>query len=533
MKKAAISIVLLLGMLFCVLKAVEWRVESKFQERINSNPDRAYDIHYSDFDLDTFFRGVTLDDVSILPINTPSGSAIRGEVDYATVNGLVLTDLFFGEGLIIDEIAFVQPKFEVILSNDTIRKTGGKELQEMFGDILSRAELNSFRIQNGSVTVRNPITQDIKAQIKQINIEATEIETDSVKFKHLIPFEVGNLSVDIEGATFKPNDYTDISLGSLHYNLMDKEILLNDISLGYAIDWVEVSKRLGFQNDIIELYVKEIGIHQIEPSKDFYTQLEIVAHKLSVDEMDIKLYRNKNMSRPRDTKKPVFQGIINSIPLEVLIDSVQISNSSITYTELGVKKSESGSIKIEDINGSISGITNMPEKQMRIGQLEAKLDASLLGKAEMNVELMVPYTGKTFSLAVAVGEMEMTSLNPTLRPLAGVETASGQIKKIQFLMNAGPVRSSNKLIFDYSNLNLKLLGTKKKNKAKKKALLSALVNGAIRPTNLPGQKKYITAKYRSSRNVYRSPIHYIIQGLIQGITRIVPGRLAKKFILKN
>jgi len=533
MKRIGIWALIILGTLFVIIKGLEWGIESKFQDRINSNPDRTYNITYSDFDLDSFFRGVTLDNVNITPINTPSGNIIRGQVDYAAVNGLVWTDLLFGKRLNLDEIAFVQPEFEVILGADTNRKTSGKGLQEMFGDILSRAELNSFQIKDGSVIMRNSISQDIKGEIKRINIMATEIETDSIKFKYIIPFEVGNLSVDIEGATFKPNDYTDISLGSLHYNLKDKEILLKEISLGYSIDWIEVSKCLGVQNDIIELNVKEIGIHQFEPSNDFYAQLDIVAKEVSVDELHIKLQRNKNISRPPDTRKQEFQGIINSIPIEFLLESLQISNSSVTYTELGVKKSESGSIKIQDINGSISGVTNMPEEQKSIGQLDAKLDASLLGKAEINVALVVPYNEETFSLAVAVGEMKMTNLNPTLKPLAGVETVSGQIKKIQFHMDAGPIKSRNTLVFDYANLNLKLIDEKSKNKAKKKVLLTAIVNGAIRPTNLPSQKKYLTAKYQSSRNVYRSPINYIIQGLIQGFTRIVPRNLARKLLLKK
>ncbi len=91
--------------------------------------------------------------------------------------------------------------------------------------------------------------------------------------------------------------------------------MLNDISLGYSIDWVEVSKREGVQNDIIELNVKEIGIHKLEPSSNFYTQLDIEAQKVSVDELNIKLQRNKNIPRPPDIVKPMFQGIINSIPM--------------------------------------------------------------------------------------------------------------------------------------------------------------------------------------------------------------------------
>ncbi|MGB5387213.1 MAG: DUF748 domain-containing protein, partial [Eudoraea sp.] len=533
MKKITIRVLVVLGILFLIMKGLEWRIESKFQDRINSNPERAYNITYSDFDLDTFFKGVTLDEVLIEPLNPGNGTIITGHVDYATINGIVWRELLFGKKLNLDEIAFEQPIFEVTLSADTTKSTSGKGLQVMFGDIISRADLNSFRIQNGSIVLIDPVSQDIKGQVKRLNILATEIETDSLKFKNLIPFQVGNLNIDIDSVTFKPNDYTDISLGSFHYNLMDKEILLNDISLGYSIDWVEVSKRVGVQNDIIELNVKEIGIHKLEPSSNFYTQLDIEAQKVSVDELNIKLQRNKNIPRPPDVAKPMFQGIINAIPMAILIDSIQISNSSVTYGELGVKKSESGSLKIQEINGTITGITNMPKEQINKGQLDAKISANLEGKAGINIDLSVPYDKETFSLAVDVAAMDLTSLNPTLKPLAGVEMVTGQMSRIKFHMNAGAVQSQNKLVFDYSNLHVKITSEKSKDKSKKKVLLSAIANTAIRANNMPGQDKYLVADYQTKRNVNRSPINYIVQGLIHGFTRIVPGKAVQNIINKD
>ncbi|NNL02355.1 MAG: hypothetical protein HKP39_08790, partial [Eudoraea sp.] len=270
-KKISIGVLIVLGILFLVIKGFEWKIESNFQDSINSNPDRAYNITYTDFDLDTFFKGVTLDEVRIEPLNTGKGTVITGHVDYATIHGIVWRDFLFDKKLNIREIAFEQPLFEVTLGADTTKTKGGKGMQDLFGDILLRADLNTFRIQNGSIVLKDSVSQTVKGEIKRIDILATEIETDSLKFKHLIPFEVGNLNIDIDSITFKPDDYTAIGLGRFHYNLRDKEFLLNDLSLGYSLDWVEVSKRLGVQNDIVELNVKEIGIHGLEPSSDFYT----------------------------------------------------------------------------------------------------------------------------------------------------------------------------------------------------------------------------------------------------------------------
>lgn len=537
-KKIGIRALIVLAVLFFCMKAVEWSIESEFKDRINSNPDRNYDITYSDLDLHTFFKGVTLDEVRIEPLKPGKGTLITGRVDYATLKGIVWRDFFLGKKLNLDEIAFEQPIFEVTLSadttnTDTTKSTSGTGLQRMFGDILSRADLKRFHIQNGSIVINDPVSQAVKGQVKQINISATDIETDSLKFNHLIPFSLGDINIDLDGITYKPNDYTEIKLGHFHYNLQEKEILLNDISMGYSMDWIEVSNILGVQNDIIELNVQEIGIHQFEPSSSFYTDLDIEAQRISIDELNIKLQRNKNIPRPPDVVKPMFQGIISAIPMAVLIDSIQISNSSLTYSELEPEKSEPGSIKIQEINGTITGITNMPAEETNKGQLEATLSASLMAKAGINIGLSVPYDSESFALRVDVAEMDLTSLNPTLIPLAGVEMGSGQMKKIQFHMNAGPNQSQNKLVFDYENLNVIMINEESKHGSNKKVLLSAIANTAIRTNNIPDKHNYLVAEYQSQRNIYRSPVNYIIHGLVSGFTRIVPGKTVQKFINKE
>jgi hypothetical protein len=530
MKKTIIGVLIAFALLLFALKGLEYWVETNFAAKFNSNPKRAYNITYSELNLNTFLNGITLENVSIEPLDHQEGTFINGHVNYATLDGLALKDLLFGKSLNIEKIAFEQPMFEVTLSRDSIHHKDGKGFQAMFGDIISSMNIKNFSIDNGSVVLREPNSEVVKGEIKKINIDATEINTDSLKLEHIIPFEMDDLQVDMNDISFQLNEYTTAALGHLKFRLKDEVILLSEVSLGYSVDWVEVSKRVGYQTDIIELNAKELAIHKFESSNNFYLKLDVVAQKISLDSLDIKLQRNKNIPRPPDTLKPSFQGMLAEIPIALLVDSIQISNSSITYGELGIHKDETGSIKIQDINGSISGITNMPDQQNRFGQFEAKIEASLFGKGDINVELNAPYKSDDFTLAVAVGAMNMTHLNPTLKPLVGVELVSGQMRTIQYNMNAGPKRSKNKLVFDYSNLKLNILNQKNKAKGKKKKVFSAIANGAIRTNNLPGEKRYRSVQYRSKRNLYRSPINYIIQGLIQGFERIVPGRIAREFI---
>ena len=529
MKKVVITILIVLAIVAITNKGLEYWIKSNFQANINSNPNRDYNITYSNFNLSNFFDGITLDQVNIEPLYHKTGTLIRGHVDHAKISGLGLKDLLIHKSLLIDEITFKKPKFEITLSTDTIQKTSGKGLQSMFHDILSRAKITNFHIKNGSVVLIDPITKMVKGEVKKLNVLASHLETDTLKFKNLIPFQMQDLEITLDSVSFELNDCKYFRLGRFQHRLQEKMIVLNDITLGYSTDWIDVSKRLGIQKDIVELNVKEINIQQFEPSNNFYTQLDVLAPKVLVDELDITLRRNKNIPRPPDVAKSSFQGIVNAIPIEFIIDSLQISNSSLTYGELGAKKYQSGSIKIENINGNINGITNITKHQRHIGEIETNIKASLLGKSRLNFALQIPYDRlETFSLDLDVGKMNMKHLNSIIKPLVGVEIVSGQMHQIQFHMNAGQNQSNNRLVFDYDNLNVKISDDHKK--SKKKSVLSAILNGAIRKHNLPHERRHIIAKYQFKKNKYRSPINYIIKGLLHGTTKIVPGKLAQKII---
>ena len=534
MKNIFKRVLIILGILFIIVKGLEWWLEHNFNARINSNPDRAYNIEYEDFDLHTFLKGITLDKVRIRPLNKVEGAtSIIGDVDYATLKGLVWVDLLFGKTLNISEIAFEEPVFKITLRADPVKKNSGTGIQNMFGDILSRGDLQSFKIKNGSMVLLDPESGKIKGQVSKVNIEANELETDSLRLTHIIPFNLGNLIVNIEDVTFDLNEYTHFSLGSVEYDFAGKKLELNDLSIGYSIDWVAVSEKIGVQNDVIELDVKEISIHDVQHSSKFYSDLEIIADKILIDSLDIKLQRNKNLTRPADKKKPMFNGMISAIPIAVKLDSIQIVNSTLTYRELGVKKDESGSISIKNIDGIIDGFTNIPKMQKQIGQLEAKLTSNLNGYAAMGFDLIVPYDREAFELSVVLGQMELEKFNPMIMPLAGVEIKSGELKRLNYHMNASEHVSQNKLAFDYSDFHVVLLKEKENHQFKKRPIITMIADATVKNNNLPDGKNYLTANYQSERNIYRSPVNYIIHGLVQGAARIVPGKNIGKMITKD
>ena len=88
MKKKISSVLIVLVLIAVTNKEPEIWIKSNFQAKINSNPDRAYNITYSEIDLNFSFDGITLKKVAIEPLNHKKRSRVKGHFEYASINGL-------------------------------------------------------------------------------------------------------------------------------------------------------------------------------------------------------------------------------------------------------------------------------------------------------------------------------------------------------------------------------------------------------------------------------------------------------------
>ncbi len=531
MKKVAIIFFSIIGFLFVVLKGFELWLEANFHQRINANPDRAYDISYDDIDLHTFFRGITLDEMKITPLNVEGGTSVVGKVDYAEISGLVWWQLAKDRRLHFHTITFVRPIFEIRLGGEQGKKSSGRGIQGLFGDILARADLNEFLIEEGSALIMEGPTDRIVGKFGEINISASDIETDSVTMTHIVPFKMGNLSVSIDQMSVEVNEYTFSRLGHMSYDLNNKRLLLNKLELGFTEDWESVAERLGEERDIIDFELDTLAISDMDFSSTILGGLDVTARKMRINGLDLRIQKSKKFPRPPDERKPMFKGMIDQIPFDVNVDTIHLSDSQVSFTELGADRANSGTFLITDISGDILELNTSPAYQQEIEFFDAKLQARV-DEAPLNFQLRVPYAHDGFQLIAHVGEADLREFNPSLMPLMGVEVTSGDLRQMVLTMNSSDTSSQNTLKMDYENLHLKIL-READGKDKKRFFVSALANAAVRTNNLPDGKNYFVAKYESQRNVYRAPFQFIVQSLMNGATRIVPTKAAQKMINKE
>lgn len=527
-KKVKIILASILILFFGFFLVAEWWVEAIFLDIINKNPDRAYDISYDDLDLHTFFKGLTLKSAAITPLHvSDSSTAIHGKVEHIEVNGIRWRDLLFLKQANIRQLIFIRPEFQISVVQQPANQQPKKEkestkgIQGLFRDILSRGEIHSFRLEHGSVEARRASDSMLIGRVQNLILEAKDIETDSLKVKNLIPFQVSGFFISLDSTYIHLNEYTELRTGYLEYHKDNSEFQLNNISLSFTKDKLEVSNIVGEQTDLIEVEVKLLQINQLDAQSNLYSDLDIRAKSILIDGLILKDFRDKNKPRPLDTEKPMFEGMVESMPIPLKVDSIIIRNSDIYYTELGENKSEAGTIHFADLNGSIVNVTTIPEFKEEYKSFNANFNTKLNQGAKMSVALEVPYEKEVFNLHVRVGSFNLGDLNTTIIPLADIEVTSGIAHKIDFQMNAERTESSNVLTVDYDNLGLEVL--KDYGYAhNKRGLISSIANSAIRKENMPDTKHYHIAEYKSYRNIYRGPFNFMWESAKEGMLYIVP-----------
>ena len=144
-------------------------------------------------------------------------------------------------------MTFVEPDFNIYVNSDTTARKNkeGNSIQELFADVLTRAELKNFELRDGRASVIL-VQKDslIIGEVDRINISATGIKTDSLQMSHLIPFEVRSIDSEIIGIRSNLDKNTRIEVGAIRFEHEKSFFSISDISMKFTKPWQEVSQEM-------------------------------------------------------------------------------------------------------------------------------------------------------------------------------------------------------------------------------------------------------------------------------------------------
>jgi len=221
-----------------------------------------------------------------------------------------------------------------------------------------------------------------------------------------------------------------------------------------------------------------------------------------------------NKDKLSDEKAPnphMPNEVFPSMKETIKIDSLEIINGHLKYSERFDINAAPGVITFNKFNISVSGIANhtaQPETTIIRG------DGLFMNSAAMKVFMAIPLTSKEFSLRYSgtVGKMNVAELNVFLEPVENRQVKSGVIQSAAYTINVNSGQASGNLRVAYNDL---AIAVSNKNTLVDKVLLNHISNFIghmfiIRTTNIPDENGSMKI---GEINYTRNPGEYFFQYL--------------------
>jgi hypothetical protein len=368
--------------------------------------------------------------------------------------------------------------------------------------------------------------------IKHLEVSQTNIALHSVNSNNRDQFNVERF--DIDSLNLSKNDFhfdaISCSLSKINYALpgsyrtlhlnrlmMDSRkgsLLMDSLKISTQYSKFDFGRKLGHQADFVEG-----SFPRIEFSKLNFMQLQnkkLVADKLIIDNSNLYFFRDRRL--PRELKKqPMPNGYFKEIPLEVRINSLQLNNAFVISEEFPKKGTQSGMLKMEKLNLSMSPVLNHPDKNDPQYSITS-VKGSIMDAGTIEATIRAPLEKNVYFIQGAIKNLDLPKLNASSENLGNFHIESGVLNNLDFHFTATEQKATGKIVGEYHDLVIDRL--KDKNGEKKIAKVPTFfLKHAIIPKNK--DKSMAVSKRTGEIDYDRDPTRlvtfYLLKALLSGI----------------
>lgn len=525
LKKILIGLGILLVLGFAVVWGLELWLMKTLPEKLNANKERQYDVLFKEVDIQLFSGTILLEGISIEPLRSGMPTTVSGSMNFLKLGQVEMLEFIFGDAVDIGELTLDRPVFTLVREDSVNQEASefSQAFQNLFGDLVSRGVIHNFTLVEGSGEFYTKSDTLKKfGSFDGFSIIAKNLKTDTVILTYAIPFRLESIQTRVQNLEINLESDLTFRIKDIQLDSKTESADLFGVSLKYDDSNLEASRRSEYQTDFIEIDLKHFRIDRLAANSNIYGNWSVVADKATMDSLVLHDVRNKNKPRPHEPEKPMFEGLVEKIPFPLILDTLVVINSSITYAEVGPGKSLPAELVFGDIQAEIYNLASVDSIQPEVMVINSKAVLNKIAPVTMAVKVNYTKENESFSLVATATPFDLTGLSPVLQRLLEIKITSGRLHRLEMTMEAGRYMSGNTLTFDYEELEIEVLDSSNK----KKEFISKVANLLASKQNMPEYRNYRTARYTTDRNIHRGTFSYIWSSARDGIKEIVPSDMA-------
>jgi hypothetical protein len=542
------TILYALLVLFIIFAAVGFYFYSKrkpiltqyLQKKVTKESKGLYWIKFSDLDFSLFSGNVYVKNLELIPdtatyakfiaIKESPDNLYRVKINALDILNIGVIKALFQKKLCIDSVKIDQPELTVINKNlpynDTVQKENPQKLYPIIKKIFKQAEIKGISLTNGSFALVNKNSNEVKhTALNHINIGVKEVLIDSISEKDASRF-YGSKSIASSIKNYKlatPDSLYYLTVKDVGFSSQKRQLLFSQIALTPRYNKTAFYQKVKFSKDRYHLKFNTVAVNRIDLQK-FINQKKFFSTSANISNADIEVYNN-NAFPEDESKKHRWDNfphqLLQKVAVELKIDTLNLQNINVTYTETNKTSRQTGSISFNHTSGQIFNVTNDSLAKVKNPFAVARLNTRLLNAADLNVNFKFNLTDKkgAFNYAGDLGAINGELLNQTTIPLGMTKVKSLTIQRLTFNANADNYNAGGTMQLYYKNLQIELLKKEEgKKELQKKGLISALANTFIvKDANPDENGDFRIGRIEFKREIQMPFFYFIWQSVFTGI----------------
>ena len=480
---------------------------------------------FSLFDRSLVFNGVHIspNDSAMLKLQEnmlDKKSLQKISISRLKFKGIHLIPLLFSKHLNINKLIIDDPLYQHFTNGEKDTSKGDKKplkLDSIRIEQLKGFQLDIINVTNLKVQVIDAINKDISFENKPLDFEVSgfKLEEIAADYFKLVPiedvFEMTRIKVEFPKIKYL------FSIDALKYNFGEDHLQISNLKYKPTVNKLTLANSFIYNTEVYDLDIKEIKIYALDFEK-ILSNKGLFIDSIQLSQLNIEIYKDKR--KPFDlSKRPKLpHQKLKTLKMPLLIHKISANDSELIYEEKLEHKDVLMKVTMKDLNINMFNITSV--KEYRNAPLKIDLNTQLMGKANLNVDMLLPLADdqNTFFFSGYLGPSKMTSFDSAAIPALGLNVLNGQIENISFQGSANNFTSKGSMKMLYHDLEAEVF---KKKTAEKNDFLSWSVKNLVHKSNPGNNGEVREATMKFERVMYKGFGNFLWKTLQNGIVNSI------------
>jgi len=460
-KKRLIWFIAIVVLLFIAVFTINFSLKKKLETKLKYFSETVQ-IHYKDIVLNALTGNLELIEPQIKIYGKTTDSInLKVNLQTLTIDGFSYWTYLTDDKIKVDKILFKEPQITYYHNNLVKHKTYKETLATGFKHAI---EIESVQMINGKLEVNQTSNSALLLQTNALHFKIEDVLIASGTTKPHISYK--NYSAKSSDLFFKISALESLTLKTFDIN--SEVAKFTDLKLHTKLSKQALSKYLKTERDHYNLDIDSIFIARPsfglkQDSLFYFNSPHTIVHHA-----DFEIYRDKLL--PDDTSyKPLYSKMLRNLGFNLAIDTLQIKNTAIKYTEKVKANTEGGTLLFSELNADLTCFGNIYNDKTLIA-----IDAVFMNNTPLRVQwnFNVNNQNDAFIFKSEMGRFHAKDLNQYMSSNLNVKL-EGEVEKLYFTIEGNDNTSHIDAKLEYEDFDVVIL---KKNGKEKNKLLSTVLN---------------------------------------------------------